>query len=50
VNIKKFYNSILKINKNYNKIKKFTFKNRILVQKNFAIKPVNNRKISLLKN
>ena len=48
VNSNSIYNMVSNINKNFNKIEKYRFENRILVEKNFSLKVVNNKKIYLL--
>ena len=48
VNSSNVYNMILKINKNFKRIQKYSFENRILIEKNFSLKSVNDKKIYLL--
>ena len=48
VNSNSIYNIVFYVNKNFNMIKKYRFENRLLVEKNFSLKPVNNKKIYLL--
>jgi hypothetical protein len=48
VNTNNIYNMILKINKNFKWIQKYRFENRILIEKNFSLNSVTNKKIYLL--